>query len=377
VDRPRTLRLSEAAIKEILDALDAQERECGTQAGHARRYPYRISALHVEALSPNGGNICHHVPSRTIARDGVSFLAGNLIYPNTACNIHLITAHNYWQTVYGKVLSCRYLHGTASVYEIEVRFPRPIDAALFSAEALRLRILLADDCETTRLLMSHMLENLNAEVVCCRDGQEAVERALAEHFDVVLMDLDMPVLDGLRATQELRARRCVQPIVVVSALDTPETQQACTEAGCDGFIAKPATVEVLRSLMNRLRPEVLLSSLNYDQPAVTQLVDDFVRELHRSAWRVQKAFVSDDMAALMRETQILKSESAGYGFEPISALAFHVQESLRQDAAPKERHQRIRELVRLCFAARPSVNLSAQSVGQAEAGPMSAPAAST
>jgi len=320
----------------------------------ARRYRYRVPLLRVEARRPDGLSVCHHAASRNIGRDGMSLLLGSLIYPNTPCRINLITAHNYWHTVGGRLVACQYVPGTASIYEAEAAFDRPIDAALFSPEAMRLRVLLANDSATTRMLLTRMLESLNSEVVSCENGQEAVRRALAEQYDLVFLDLQMPVLGGLEATRELRSRRYVQPIVAITGLNDAELRQLCLRVGFDAFLQKPVSPEALRQLINCLRPEAVVSSLDAEQLGVSEALNQFVRELHRCAWRIQRALAEENYQAVAEETRLLRSEAAGYGFEPIGAIASAAYEALNESRPPEEIYTKLRDLVRLCRAARPS-----------------------
>ena len=141
----QTLRANNATIKCILDTLDAKEIPSNEpQEPDDHRYSYRVPALRVELQQTNGSVAHVIVPTRKIGRDGVSFLVGRLVYPETSCRIDLITTHNHWQSVTGKVVGCKYVQGTGSIYEADVHFQQPIDIALFVAQALRVRVLLVN-----------------------------------------------------------------------------------------------------------------------------------------------------------------------------------------------------------------------------------------
>jgi signal transduction histidine kinase/CheY-like chemotaxis protein len=113
-----------------------------------------------------------------------------------------------------------------------------------------LRILVVDDNETNRKVAELILAAINAEVVCVEDGQAAVGAVESSAFDVVLMDLQMPVMDGLSATRAIRAREAEfglprLPVVVLSANVMREHVEASNAAGADDHIGKPVRAEAL------------------------------------------------------------------------------------------------------------------------------------
>jgi PAS domain S-box-containing protein len=107
-----------------------------------------------------------------------------------------------------------------------------------------LRILLAEDSPDNRLLVQLYMEGSAHSLTCVEHGGEAVDRAASEEFDVVLMDVQMPVMDGLTATRKIRAmelergRRAV-PILALSANARPEDIESSLEAGCTAHLSKP------------------------------------------------------------------------------------------------------------------------------------------
>lgn len=113
-----------------------------------------------------------------------------------------------------------------------------------------LRVLVADDNPTNRKVVELILAREGARVVCVEDGVEAVEAFEAERFDVILMDLQMPRMDGLTAIRTIRDReaggsRARTPIVVLSANDTADHRRASAAAGADDHMGKPFRAEDL------------------------------------------------------------------------------------------------------------------------------------
>jgi two-component system sensor histidine kinase/response regulator len=109
------------------------------------------------------------------------------------------------------------------------------------------RVLLAEDHEVNQRLVSKLLQHVGVQVEVVENGQLAVERVREEDYDLVLMDMQMPVLDGGGATLAIRALgpRGQLPIIAISASAMPEDRQRCRELGMNGFLAKPLKVEQL------------------------------------------------------------------------------------------------------------------------------------
>ena len=102
-------------------------------------------------------------------------------------------------------------------------------------------VLVAEDSEDTRRVLSLELRHRGYRVITAADGREAVETALVAHPDLILMDLHMPCLDGLAATAQIRAHSELEavPIIAVTAFDTYGIREAALEAGCQEYLLKP------------------------------------------------------------------------------------------------------------------------------------------
>ena len=106
---------------------------------------------------------------------------------------------------------------------------------------MRNKILLVDDDESNRDMLSRRLEHRGYQVVTAVDGREALERARAETPSLILMDVTLPVLDGLAATRELKSRPDLRdiPVIALTAHAGPEDRDRAREAGCDDYDTKP------------------------------------------------------------------------------------------------------------------------------------------
>ncbi|MCO6436413.1 MAG: response regulator [Phycisphaerae bacterium] len=108
------------------------------------------------------------------------------------------------------------------------------------------RVLVVDDSPDNAALVTHLLRRAGADVAVAENGRESVTEALTavqcgRPYDVVLMDMQMPVMDGYEATRELRRRGYAGPIVALTAHAMAEDRQHCLEAGCDEYLAKPVS----------------------------------------------------------------------------------------------------------------------------------------
>jgi CheY-like chemotaxis protein len=115
-------------------------------------------------------------------------------------------------------------------------------------------VLLVEDTEDNRQMMRRLLELSGYRVVEAINGKEAVEAASRERPRIILMDLSLPLIDGLDATRRIRSLPELGkvPIVAVSAHDTADFHSEALAAGCDAYITKPIDYSELENLVNHL-----------------------------------------------------------------------------------------------------------------------------
>ena len=132
--------------------------------------------------------------------------------------------------------------------------PRPLAGAA-AATFAGLRVLLAEDNETNCYLAHLMLERMGCEVDDVRDGAAAVHAISASAYDLVLMDISMPVMDGLEATRLMKASGSSVPVIALSANTGPEFEAACLRAGMKGCLTKPIDIDALREALASIADE--------------------------------------------------------------------------------------------------------------------------
>jgi signal transduction histidine kinase len=164
--------------------------------------------------------------------------------------------------------------GRGSRFQFTIRFERPpllaevaagsstptsassSDVAAAPENARRRRILLADDSEDNRTLIRYYLKKLPYDLDFAEDGEAALRMFEAERYDLVLLDLQMPILDGYEAVRAMRryeekGRRSPTPIVALTAHAMDEKLQRCLREGCTAFVTKPVTRAQLVEVMEK------------------------------------------------------------------------------------------------------------------------------
>jgi CheY-like chemotaxis protein len=112
------------------------------------------------------------------------------------------------------------------------------------------RILVAEDNDSNYMLMTYILKN-HYELLRARNGQEALEKAMAEKPDMVLMDIKMPVMDGLEATRLIKAKMPDMVVIALTANAFDSDRKMAMEAGCSDFLSKPVNAEkCLKTIQN-------------------------------------------------------------------------------------------------------------------------------
>ncbi|KRP44641.1 hypothetical protein TU73_15920 [Pseudomonas libanensis] len=133
------------------------------------------------------------------------------------------------------------------------------------------RVLVVDDHNAYRLLMSALLHKLGVACEAVGDGQSALEALAARRFDLVISDCRMPVMDGYALARELRRRKVDIPVIALTTGMGPEQITRCLEAGMDGWLLKPVGLEQLRDLLSYWLPGTWARPLQPWSPATSVL----------------------------------------------------------------------------------------------------------
>jgi signal transduction histidine kinase/DNA-binding response OmpR family regulator len=205
------------------------------------------------------------------------------------------------------------------------------------------RILVADDSPDGRLLVQTLLRASGHEVDTVVDGRAAVEAAAHKHYDIILMDVTMPVLDGLGATREIRRHErqtgaVRTPILMLTAHGRPDDVTSSIDAGADGHLVKPLRKEALiAAIEDRVQaaPPASLERFRIEvTPTVAGLVPTFLANRDKDVRVARAALKRHDYHALWVLAHTMKGLGASYGFDGISEIgAMLEQAALAHDDA--------------------------------------------
>ena len=219
-----------------------------------------------------------------------------------------------------------------------------------------LRVLIADDNPTNRLVAAKMLESLKVQANMAGDGMEAVAAASRFSYDLILMDVRMPEMDGLVATRTLRDRGITVPVIAFTANAFADDVKGCVSAGMNDFVAKPVRKKVLLEAIARvLQPsgsaagqhgaraaskdsEPALDPLpaegdTFDSAAYEALAEElghegmqeavaaFVEEMTTRVRGLRAYSLEQDRGAISREAHTIKGTAATFGLPRLSEMA--------------------------------------------------------
>ncbi|HET7776056.1 MAG TPA: response regulator, partial [Azospira sp.] len=254
---------------------------------------------------------------------------------------------------------------------LEQRAVRATSAATTAAAAAQghLSILVAEDHEVNQKLIRTLLEKRGHRVVIAGNGAEAVSRCLSEDFDLVLMDLQMPVMGGLPATQEIRSlgqrdpRLAALPIYMLTAAVLPEDREKCDQAGIDGYLTKPINQGALDEVLDQVAAalpaaEPVAQPYDYgaalamaDQDIVQIIGESFLENAPRDLAKLLEACERKDVEVVERVAHSLKGLAATLEAKPIQELFSEIERlakacSINMDLVETSK----RELQTLCSA---------------------------
>ena len=315
----RSLRLEEGELNKILDTLDEREDEASASNRKSERFRFRRPNILIQIKQPGDGSsqtfYCH---SRDLSSTGISVLHGGYVHVGSRCVIQLITSHGAWDNIPGIVARCCYLQ--SNIHEVGIRFERDIEPGSFCPAAVRLKVLVVEDQSLMAKLTAKILAQANALIEIAGNGQEALETIGESGYDLILTDIEMPVMDGFAFVTALRDRGYGGLIVALTSLTSEKDRVRCLEAGCNDVLQKPPRLEDLQGILDSLKREPVLSSLA-DDLSMRELISEFVLQLPQKLNEIRQAQIQCDSEALNSLARRLRHEASGFGFEPIADSA--------------------------------------------------------
>lgn len=214
-----------------------------------------------------------------------------------------------------------------------------------------LRVLVVEDYAPNRLILERHLQKVGVEVQAAENGAKAVQAVEANRFDLIVMDIHMPVLDGYQATRRIRelertTGRKRTPIIALSAYTTPEHERASLESGMDACIAKPVRrVDLLQAVekwaigknpdvtrteglaemsgVNEMLPinmERALVEFEDDQEFLFKVAGMFLTATERQLVEIEEAMTRDDLVTVSRLAHTIKGSASNLCADPLAAV---------------------------------------------------------
>ena len=222
------------------------------------------------------------------------------------------------------------------------------------------RILVVDDVEENRTLLEVILSKLGYLPVQCSGGKQAVMLCRQETYDIILMDIQMPEVNGLEAVRQIRADslNAAVPIIAMTASNQKDDELAAFESGCDDYLSKPINRKQLEQKMWRNLAKMRqiheaeqgqeITSFLEGDPDYHKTIETFVGNLPSRIEDIRQAFEKHDFKDLAFKIHALKGLGGFAGFAVYTDKAAKIEESLREKDVDKVQYQ-IDEMVQLCM----------------------------
>jgi len=245
------------------------------------------------------------------------------------------------------------LRGVPMVADAGESFATPADdEESESGLKLRLtgRILLAEDGQDNQLLISLLLRDAGAEVTVADNGRMAVNLATSQPFDLILMDMQMPELDGYAAAGELRDLGMTIPIIALTAHAMAGDREKCIQAGCTDYLTKPIEHDSMMRMCDKYlrqyrgEPSAADTRAGFSKAAMDDAVVSFVERLPDRVEELSRLAHAGDIEKLSQLLHQIKGAGAGYGFPGISDSASNVERQIDAHAALQDIQRSVDEL---------------------------------
>lgn len=368
VRRLNTVGLSPMELASLLDRLDGPPDRGEGSKRDFHRWPFRQASVPMRVLHAGGVPVTLSVACRNISRGGVSVLHSSYIHPGTKCTLLLPRPGRQGLPVGGHVVRCG--HRGGMVHEIGVRFEHPVDlrsllrpepfSEWFTLERVRPEslhgaVLCVDGAESDRTVLRHFLRETAVAVREAGTIAEAVEVASRDACDLVIAEYALPDGGCAELIERLRAAGSVAPVLVATAVPSPDARERYAAAPAAGFIAKPLAQDVLLRAVAEflLAPEVdeQISTVPPGDPAMP-LVERFVATLRGYADRLNEAAGKNDGTACLALCARIAEAAPGMGFRPLGDMARAAAASLNRTNSAAESIGPLRALEAACRHAR-------------------------
>lgn len=243
-----------------------------------------------------------------------------------------------------EVKSCEGRGSTFSVYlplveyipENSVVTPKNLDKVYWISDSIStnlniINVLLVDDNELNRKTIAQLLHNYGFQVTIASNGMECLNAMQYSHFEVVLLDMQMPVMDGYEAATLIRESQIAPDTVVIAmtAHALNGDREKCLQAGCSAYIAKPFRSEELVQLINQCLNKISTEqAVNHD--FINNLIPEFISLLGELLNELNQAIINNDFKTVKNVCHDIKGTAGMYGFMQISRQAALIEQACKE-----------------------------------------------
>lgn len=203
----------------------------------------------------------------------------------------------------------------------------------------RMSILIVDDVEDNqKLLEKYLSKDDRYKAVFARNGVEAITAFKKQLVSLILMDIEMPVMDGYTAVRIIRKLEGFPtvPIIAMTAHEGPEEIRKCIDMGCTDYIQKPMKESALLAVIHKYLDEEPVTGGHAEQqgeivvyvdPDLADLVPGYLENRHRDVREIGKFLLEDNLQEILRLGHSMKGSGGGYGFEGLTLLGAEIEEA--------------------------------------------------
>ncbi len=213
-----------------------------------------------------------------------------------------------------------------------------------------MRILLAEDNPVNQMITRKIVEKLGTKVDVANNGREAVTMVQQESYALVLMDVNMPVMNGADASAEIRRLGYTMPVVALTA-DSENMTEELANCGMTDFISKPVNISKIEAIINGCRKTAestsagkstdsveacisyVFSQLGLEREIVTELLSEFVEDSAVHLRYLHEAVADRDIPRVSAEAHYIKGAARNMGLKNIAEAAEAIEKSARANAA--------------------------------------------
>ncbi len=200
----------------------------------------------------------------------------------------------------------------------------PVHQAGGNKDQLHGSVLIAEDTPELQLLERRILESLGVSVTLANNGKEAVELAQKESFDLILMDMQMPEMNGLEATERLYRENNPTPVVPLTANVMQKHRDAFAALGCQDFLGKPIDRQELKGILQKY----LKSETNNNTTLDDELVTIFMKSAQENRDSLQNALSEQQWEKVQSIAHRIKGSASSFGYPDLALAASRLQQAI-------------------------------------------------